>query len=95
MASKKSTTGYPKSLSLNNQESSSVEGICNLFAAFFKDVYVDSGISENVILGSIHLSRDAILKSLLSINVNKGNGPDDIPPVCLKHCADALAAPSF
>lgn len=96
VASKKKTTGYPNTMSHNNVESSSAFGICELFAKFFKDVYVaDSipevivnagslvdvqSISEIVSLGSIYLSRDVILQSLQSINVNKGSGPDDIPP---------------
>lgn len=53
-------------MSLNSQESSSVEGLCNRFAAFFKDVNVDdsdsdvtNGFSECVILGSVQLSWDA------------------------------------
>lgn len=95
VASKKKASGYPATMSHNNQESSTEGGICELFGRFFKIVYiaVDSlsvcvefesdgnlpGISERVCLGSINLSRDEILKSLLSINVNKGGGPDDIP----------------
>lgn len=100
VASKKKTSGYPVTMSHNNQNSSTEDGICELFARFFKNVYITDdvasaefscesdgnlqGTSERVNLGSIQLSREDILKSLLSINVNKGGGPDDIPPNFLR-----------
>lgn len=53
-----------------------------------------------MILGSIYLSRNEIHQSLLSINVNKDNGPDNIPPIFLKkillrHYIKYLTSPSM
>lgn len=103
VASKKKTSGFPGTMSHNNHESSNIEGICELFAEFFKTVYVaedvsDSdidlrGVSEILSIGSIYLSHEDVLKSLQTIDVNKGCGPDDIPPIFLKSCADSLVKP--
>lgn len=49
----------------------------NLDALGYQNVC--QGIVESVSLGSIYLSREDILSSLQSINVNKGGGPDEIP----------------
>lgn len=40
VASKKKAVGYPHTMAHNNQDSSTEYGICDLFAMFFKDVYM-------------------------------------------------------
>lgn len=102
--SKKKISGFPKTMSHNTISSSTVEGICDLFALFFKRVYVEEnvgdvpdsfGLSEDVCLGSIVLSRADVLKSLLNISVDKGSGPDNISPLILRNCAYALLTPLY
>ena len=73
----------------------------NLFADYFKSVYVNSVNSvvniHNVVsncvtnLGSIHLDFDKILNELLSLDTSKGGGPDQIPTKFIKTCAFYLS----
>lgn len=105
VASKKKTSGFPSIMSYNNRESSNSEEICELFATFFKDVYIADdrtdtninlrGISERLSLGSIYLSCEDILKKLQNIDVNKGGGSDEMPPIFLRSCAESLVQPLY
>lgn len=103
VSSKKKASGFPSTMSHIHQESSNIQGICHLFASFFKSVYVADdvshtnidldGISGDLSLGSIYISREDIMKSLQTIDVNKGGGPDEIPPIFLRSCAESLVQP--
>lgn len=104
--SKKQVSGFPNVMSYKNVTESSVEGICNLFSLFFKDVYVDNNIqvtsqnafnlnyiTSSIDISSIQLTRLEVLTALQQINVKKGNGPDYISPLLLRECAESLATP--
>lgn len=90
-------------MSFKNETANSVSDICELFAKFFTNVYVSddsryqtSQVYDNrskIDLGSLYLSYEDVHNALKKIDVNKGNGPDIIPPIILKNCADSLAAP--
>ena len=69
-----------------------------------KKNYNSSDIPNNLLLGhtasngaidfgSLSFSKPEVLNSLAIIDTSKGMGPDFIPPLFLKHCADSLSAP--
>ena len=41
----------------------------------------------------IRFRRRCVIKCLLNLDPNKSVGPDNIPPIVLKHCAQSLAKP--
>lgn len=44
-------------------------------------------------LSAFEIPKSEIFKSLQTINTNKGPGPDSIPPMFLKMCAEQLVIP--
>ncbi|CAG4964117.1 unnamed protein product [Parnassius apollo] len=42
-----------------------------------------------------YLSKDQILKSMKSLDLNKGPGPDCVPPLFIKACVDELVTPIY
>lgn len=78
--------------------------ISNLFADYFGSVYdpslplntavVDDGASVGGVgLSSLLLRESDVLCALRSIDDSKGAGPDGLPPLLLKRCAEALTVP--
>lgn len=93
--------GIPHSMLLDE---TSVEGelnICNLFAENFKKIYRNINTSDNfnfdikydINLSNIEISYNSVLEGLITINPNKGPGPDGLPNIFLKNCAATLAEP--
>ena len=93
--SKKKICGIPSNMRLNESMSNDTKSTCELFATFFKSVYIDndsttlsgSSISEYPILDKIQFSADEILSSLIKLDPKKGSGPDNIAPLLLISCA--------
>ncbi|MEX7539397.1 hypothetical protein SGI37_20485, partial [Providencia rettgeri] len=48
---------------------------------------------ETVNISSVTISKEKIIDKLLAIDINKGPGPDNLPPIFLKSCAKTLGAP--
>jgi hypothetical protein len=67
--------------------------ICDLFAEFIQRTYTDDfWVSfdpdpEHVPFGALQFTSDKVENVLLDLDVNKGSGPDSIPPIILKNCA--------
>lgn len=100
VGSKKKTKGYPASMYLKDEKAAEPEGICDLFSKFFQSVYVAdvkpvSAFSVNKIadIRSYTLSESEVRKALLSLDVGKGNGPDNVSPLLIKNCAESLFVP--
>jgi hypothetical protein len=101
--SKRKSSGYPANMIFKDQASSDVLIICNLFADFFEEVYVDLNVdsaqssppasNSNINLGSIELTSVNVMEGLLNIDASKGPGPDDIPPSILRNCASTICQP--
>lgn len=101
--SKLKTNGYPAIMNYKTNKSCDTSEICDMFADFFKSIYTcdiisDAVLSSNndrVCIGSLYLSVDVIFESLRKLNLNKGNGPDNISPIFLHNCAQTLCHPLY
>jgi hypothetical protein len=84
---------------------SGFEELCGLFAEFIQrayteDVWVPSDPGPEHMLddppfGALQFYSDEHESVLQDLDVNKGFGPDGIPPIILKNCASAFAKPLF
>jgi hypothetical protein len=103
--SKKGNKGsYPQTMTDGQIITSSGLEICELFGSYFEGVYsvpglANSNMSNEYIslmdrysqpITTPVISEETILKSLKSVNPNKGAGPDGIPPFFIVACADEL-----
>ena len=84
--------------------SSDGKEISDMFAHYFSSIYNKQSsltLPDNIYkmnsidASSVHLSVDNILKGIHMLNVNKGAGPDGIPPMLIKHCCNSLSYPLF
>lgn len=99
--SMKKTVGYPSLMHLGDNQTSSMQGKCGLFAEFFRNVFDNDpgsddqsfGLNKCVDIGSIDLSREQILDALNKVDTTKGDGPDNISPLLLKNSSEALSSP--
>lgn len=98
--SKKKTRGYPASMYLKEENATSPEGICSLFGDFFRSVYAEDvvpgsafGVRRLAEVNSFKLTEAEVLRALRSIDVNQGDGPDDVSPLLVKRCSESLLAP--
>lgn len=95
----------PDEMFLNENTVSGGQQISDLFSKHFQSIYKISNSSSvslppnsnncHTTLHNVFLSKAEILKSLKLININKGPGPDAIPPVFLRTCAKQLVEPLF
>jgi hypothetical protein len=98
---KKKRVGCPSVIPFEGHLASSPEGVCDLFAEFkqrtyTEDVWVPSDpgpkyVSDDPTFGALQFTSDEVEIILQGLNVNKGSGPDRIPPIILKNCASAFA----
>lgn len=99
---KKKTSGFPSVMFRGLTKSSNTEHICELFADFFSQNYtiednshnyVTSNVFEMINIGYMTLTEAEICKHLMAIDINKGDGPDNVSPLFLRNCASTLAVP--
>jgi Reverse transcriptase (RNA-dependent DNA polymerase) len=50
-------------------------------------------VTKKFDISQMDISLENIFKNLVDVDCNKGPGPDQIPPILLKNCADTLAHP--
>lgn len=95
------TVGFPSFMHRGENRTTNMQGKCDLFAEFFKDVFVNDtgsdsqnfGLNKCVDIGSISLDKERILEALKKVDTGKGDGPDNISPLLLKNCSEALSSP--
>jgi hypothetical protein len=100
---KKNRVGFPSVMNLDDKTASTNEDKCELFADFLRRSYTDdtwiasdSGpavVSNTPPPGSIQFTVGEVEEALLDLDVNKGPGPDRIPPSILKKCASSFSLP--
>jgi hypothetical protein len=98
---KRHTLGYPVTMKIGDTSSSSAHRIAGMFAEHFesklsKPLPPDSFRIDHIpvmetALTDILISREEITSSLQSLDINKGSGPDMIPPAFLKNTADSVS----
>lgn len=101
--SKKSSKSLPQNMSYNNNIATDSMGICNLFSQYFSSVYASSGSANtsqyelsdryNLTLSRINVSYADILASIRKLDTSKGPGPDGIPAIFVRNCAEELCIP--
>ena len=98
---------YPALMTLDDCHYTDGEDICNQFANYFSRQCVeydnslnnvssfDSGINNNSSLSTINISENEILSKLKSLDIKKGPGPDNIPPIFIRRTASTLVKPLY
>lgn len=98
VSSLKRTSNIPQKMYLDDAEATDAPSKCELFARFFSSVFnvadiplpdFDYGLNHSV--SDCTVSAVDICNKLEALDVRKGAGPDDIPPIVLKYCAPVLA----
>ena len=101
--SKSNTVGFPCSMFLGDIIADSSKSIADLFATYFQTVYTvadtdvnmsSSNWKDNLVdINSFEISTDLVLSKLLSLDSSVKIGPDGIPSLFLKQCAQNLCFP--
>jgi hypothetical protein len=102
--SKKETSGFPRTMLLDNITLNDNISICNAFAKFFSSVYErnydinNDGANDDVDYSAspfllLSFDQDDLLSELSNLDCNKGAGPDGFPPCIFKNCSLSLALP--
>ncbi|KAG6445910.1 hypothetical protein O3G_MSEX004133 [Manduca sexta] len=103
----KNSASLPNIMTLHDEKAKGGQRICELFSKHFQSVYLNVSSSNftnhrtshynNFFHGTPYnmciVREDEVLKQLLQLDVNKGPGPDSIPPIFLKKCACNLSKP--
>lgn len=107
IAGRKGKSGIPSKMYYKDETTSDAIRICNLFSSFFQSVYEPSSLTpnwspgpdqsdvNNTSLCNLHFSLSLICKQLQMLDINKGPGPDGIPPCFLKWSANTLCKPLY
>ncbi|CAG4927761.1 unnamed protein product [Colias eurytheme] len=103
---RKGNISYPSTMSLGNESCSNPKDICDLFAKYFSSVFNPSIVDLNYksmalsnvsnvapMLSAFSISSHTIKKALLALDLSKGPGPDNVPPIFLTRCASMLSVP--
>lgn len=103
--SKKKTGVLPNHLYLNDNTSSDGHQICNMFNNYFYSAFLSnfpSSTSQTVSnergcvdISSIDITYDTVKRYLKYLDVNKGTGPDGIPPYFLRKCHKEICRPLY
>jgi hypothetical protein len=98
------STDMPNVMSYNNITSSNSTQICNMFSEFFQSVYQPSTVTDdydipennptsNINIHNLHVTTGHISDELKILDLSKGQGPDNIPPIFLKNTVKTITVP--
>jgi len=100
---KRKSSGFPSQLTLDDISSSSDNSAADLFADFFSSVYTnDTFESSNLctaipslstVMSPIVIDESTVFAYMKTIKHSHKGGPDGIPSVIIKECAEALCKP--
>lgn len=95
-------SGVPVNVTYKSMKADCAGQAAELFADYFNAVYSErSEIDVPVFspcderIPDITLSLDEVRKKIETLDGSKGSGPDGIPNLCIKMCAEAFALPLF
>ena len=99
VSTKNKNSRIPNVLHLGN-ETAEGPNICNLFEKYFKSVFepykqTNFNYETHTIssVGKITTSENEVHDTLISLDENKGGGPDGLPSMFVKKCAKSLCVP--
>lgn len=105
---RKGYASIPNVMQFNNSTSSTGQGVCELFSNYFASMFESDNTRNNSSapsndtrsaeesvnsMSQIHITCEDILSKIKLIDVNKGAGPDQIPPSFVKRCGKELCTP--
>lgn len=94
-------TTIPAEMFNSDETASTGTHIAQLFAKNFSSVYGSTNLpngehliaDESPYLCSLKFNEQEVIREIKKIDIFKGAGPDEIPPVFIKRCGPALALP--
>lgn len=98
-------SGLPQLMHYKGMTASNGTQICDFFNQHFHSVFEKPTVSSvdlnNLLpvndtvfdMDTIFITKDLVNKYLKRININKGAGPDGIPPIIIKRCSSSLTLP--
>lgn len=100
---KRASNSLPSKLNYNGKTATSDIDKANLLAEHLSSAYINHNTDTNL-NSFIHnrndhgcntfcISEEAVLNSCSTINISKGAGPDKIPPIFIRNCAESLVKP--
>jgi hypothetical protein len=100
----KTSNGYPRNMHFNGVHSSDPGVIAGLFCSFFQsvfneivsdeiDIVADTRTQPSVCLPGVTILCSEVYNKLISLDINKGMGPDGLSPLVLRRCAPHIAKP--
>lgn len=99
----KGSQSLPAVMKYDSTQADTGESVCNLFADYFKTTFLCSSSSgvqpmieptaTSTSICDIEINSNEVLKLLKSVDLNKGAGPDFIPPILISNCAESLVNP--
>jgi hypothetical protein len=108
ISQRKRSTEIPINLHYKTSKARNMEEACNLFSNFFLSVYQPSSVNDNldyidlnlgsvntpsVMISDVVLPITEIRKSLKSLDISKGAGVDNIPPIFFRETASIIDKP--
>jgi hypothetical protein len=102
---RKNKSTIPSNMKLGDVQACDCSTICELFATNFESVYepdannsgfvnfINEGTEVTNSLNTIFLNDNMILRKIKALDLHKGPGPDQLPPIFVYRCAEVLTPP--
>lgn len=97
---KRSNASIPRVLHYGDSVAEDGKSVSNLFATFFKSVYLTGNTGRNLSYPMSEAANDNILVSeneiselIKTLDIKKSAGPDGVPPLFIKYCVRHLTKP--
>lgn len=99
---KRKSSGFPSNMTYKDQTVSGCQQVCDIFASFFRDTYINDEAVENenefsrlpssrMNISTISFTEEEVRTAMLGLDAKKSSGADNIHPNILIGCAQSLA----